>query len=131
MKKLIVLILLHISLMCSAHAIASQADVIDAEVMRESDGSFTFSVTVQHADEGWSHYADHWLILSRDEQLLGVRKLMHPHVKEQPFTRSLPYIQIPDEVTEVIIRAHCSVDNCSGKNITVKIERYKKGNATL
>jgi len=87
--------------MCSAHAIASQADVIDAEAMRESDGSFTFSVTVQHADEGWSHYADHWLILSRDEQLLGVRKLMHPHVKEQPFTRSLPYIQIPDEVTEV------------------------------
>ena len=109
--------------MCSAHVIASQADVIDAEVKQESDGSFTFSVTVQHADEGWNHYADHWLILSRDEQLLGVRKLMHPHVEEQPFTRSLPYTQIPDEVSEVIIRAHCSVDNYSGKNITVKIER--------
>jgi hypothetical protein len=47
---------------------------------------------------------------------------MHPHVKEQPFTRSLSYIQIPDEITEVTIRAHCSVDNYSGENMLVKIK---------
>jgi len=96
--------------------------VIDAEVKREEDGIFTFNVTVQHAEEGLNHYADHWLILDKDEQLIAARKLMHPHVKEQPFTRSLSYIQIPDEVTEVIIRAHCSVDNYSGESVVLKIK---------
>jgi hypothetical protein len=122
MKNLIALICLHILLICSAHVLASEADVIDAEVIRADDGSFTFNITVQHADEGWNHYTDHWLILDNDEQVIAARKLMHPHVKEQPFTRSLSYIEIPDEVTEVTVRAHCSVDNYSGKNMLVKIK---------
>ena len=96
--------------------------MIDAEVIRGDDGSFTFNVTVQHADEDWNHYADHWLILDKDEQVIAGRKLMHPHVREQPFTRSLSYIQIPDEITEVTIRAHCSVDNYTGENMVVKIK---------
>ena len=112
-----------IFLICSAHVVASEADVIDAEVRRENDGSFTFNVTVQHADEGWNHYADHWLILDKDEQLIAVRTLMHPHVKEQPFTRNLPYIQISDKVIEVTIRAHCSTDEYSGKEMILKIEQ--------
>lgn len=122
MKNLIALICFNILLICSAHVLASEADVIDAGVIRGDDGSFTFNVTVQHADEGWNHYADHWLILDKDEQVIAARKLMHPHVKEQPFTRSLSYIEIPDEVTEVTIRAHCSVDNYSGKDMLVKIK---------
>lgn len=122
MKNLIALIFLHVFLLYYSHVLASEADVVDAEVKQEDDGSYTISVTVQHADEGWNHYADHWLILDKDEQLIAVRKLMHPHVKEQPFTRSLSYIEIPDEITEVIIRAHCSADNYSGKNMVVKIK---------
>jgi len=123
MNKLLILVLLNVLVMCSAHVVANEADIIDAEVKRGNDGSFTFNVTVQHADEGWNHYADHWLILDKDEQMIAARKLMHPHVKEQPFTRSLSYIQIPDEVTEIIIRAHCSIDDYSGKDLTLKIER--------
>lgn len=122
MKNLIAIIYLHILMICSAHVLASEADVIDAKVIRGDDGSFTFNVTVQHADEGWNHYADHWLILDNNEQVIAARKLVHPHVKEQPFTRSLSYIQIPDEITEVTIRAHCSVDNYSGENMLVKIK---------
>ena len=113
---------MHFLLICSVNVLASEADVVNAEVIRGDDGSLTFNVTVQHADEGWNHYADHWLILDKDEQVIAARKLMHPHVNEQPFTRSLSYIQIPDEVTEVTIRAHCSVDNYSGKNMVIKIE---------
>lgn len=122
MSKLPTLILLNIFMMCSSHVVAAAgADVINAEILRNDDGSFTFNVTVQHEDEGWKHYADHWLILDKNEQIIAARKLMHPHVKEQPFTRSLSYIQIPDDVTEVIIRAHCSVDEYTGKDLTLKI----------
>ena len=121
MKKLIVLIFINSCLIYSTHIIASEAIVMDAEVKKGNDGSFIFYVTVQHADEGWNHYADHLLILDKDEQMIAARKLMHPHVKEQPFTRSLSYIQIPDDVTEIIIRAHCSVDKHTGKDLTLKI----------
>ncbi len=121
MKKLIVLIFINSCLIYSTHIIASEANVIDAEVKKGNNGSFIFYVTVQHADEGWNHYADHWLILDKDEQLIAACKLMHPHVKEQPFTRSLSHIELPDEVTEVIIRAHCSVDNYSGNSLILNI----------
>ena len=40
---------------------------------------------------------------------LGYRKLLHPHVNEQPFTRSLGGVSVPDGMTEVVIRAHDSV----------------------
>jgi hypothetical protein len=123
MIKLIILSLLNILLLCPVHVLASEADVIDAEVKRGDDGTFTFNVTVQHADEGWHHYATHWLILDKDEKLIAARKLMHPHVNEKSFTRSLPNVEIPDEVTEVIIGALCSTGNSSGKRLTLKIER--------
>ena len=123
MKNLIIFIFLNFSFIFSSQVIASEADVIDAEVKRGDDGTFTFNVTVQHADEGWHHYATHWLILDNDEQLIAARKLMHPHVNEKSFTRSLQNVEIPDEVTEVIIGALCSTGNSSGKRLTLKIER--------
>jgi hypothetical protein len=36
---------------------------------------------------------------------LGMRVLGHPHVNEQPFTRSLSGVQIPDGTTQVQIQA--------------------------
>ncbi len=113
-------------LLCVSHAYASEANVVDANVIHEADGSFTFKVTVQHTDEGWQHYADHWLILDKDEQLIAARKLLHPHVKEQPFTRDLSYIEIPETVKEVIIRAHCSVDGYTGYDFALNIETQDK-----
>ena len=110
-------------LLSASIGIAGEADVLSAEVEHAGGDLYRFKVTVQHEDEGWNHYVDHWLILDKDEQLIVVRKLMHPHVKEQPFTRSLSYIGIPDAVTEVIIRAHCSVDSYSGKDMSLKFER--------
>lgn len=109
-------------LMCFSQAYASEANVVATDMQQENDGSFSFNVTVQHADEGWQHYADHWLILDQDDQLIAARQLMHPHVKEQPFTRNLSYVEIPDTVSEVVIRAHCSVDGYTGKSLTLKLE---------
>jgi hypothetical protein len=75
----------------------------------KSGGSWSFSVTVSHGDEGWDHYADGWEVAAPDGTQLGYRKLLHPHVNEQPFTRSLSNVDIPRDVTTVIIRAHDSV----------------------
>jgi hypothetical protein len=72
-----------------------------------------FSVTLSHPDTGWDHYADGWEVLDADGNSLGIRELAHPHVAEQPFTRSLGGVQIPDGVTTVYVRARCNVDGWS------------------
>ena len=104
-------------------AAAGEADVLDARIAQEADGNYRFTVTVQHADEGWDHYADRWEVLAPDGQILGVRTLLHPHVEEQPFTRSLLGVVIPDDVDQVTIRAHDSIDGYGGREVTIPVPR--------
>lgn len=68
------------------------------------------SVTLSHSDTGWDHYADGWEVLDADGKSLGVRVLAHPHVNEQPFTRSLGGVQIPAGATRIFIRVRDNVD---------------------
>lgn len=72
-----------------------------------------FSVSLSHPDTGWDHYTDGWEVLDADGNSLGVRELAHPHVNEQPFTRSLSGVQIPVGATKVYVRARCNVDGWS------------------
>jgi hypothetical protein len=72
-----------------------------------------FNVTLSHPDTGWDHYADGWEVLDAEGNSLGVRELAHPHVTEQPFTRSLSGVKIPEGVTVVYVRARCNVDGWS------------------
>lgn len=67
-----------------------------------------FDVTLSHADTGWDDYADGWRVELADGTILGTRALAHPHVDEQPFTRSAR-IDVPAGVPEVYIRASDSV----------------------
>lgn len=71
-----------------------------------SGGNWRFSVTLHHADEGWNHYADGWGVYLEDGTKLGYRVLAHPHVNEQPFTRSLGGITIPTGTTTIKIIPH-------------------------
>lgn len=104
-------------------ASAGQADVLDVAVERTDDGDWRFRVTVAHADEGWEHYADQWQVLAPDGGVLGTRTLYHPHVEEQPFTRSLGGVRIPRDVREVTIRARDKVHGHGGKTVTVALPR--------
>ena len=102
---------------------AGEADVIAVEAVQEGDNTWRFSVTVRHADEGWDHYADRWQVVAPDGTVLGTRVLLHPHENEQPFTRSLGGVVIPEEVNEVVVRAHDSVHGDGGAEIQVTLER--------
>ncbi|MFZ1680814.1 MAG: hypothetical protein WAT70_07315 [Rhizobiaceae bacterium] len=107
------------ALLLAAPALAGEADVIDVRYAQASDGSYAFDVTVRHADEGWDHYADRWEIVGPDGAVIAARVLLHPHVDEQPFTRSLAGIEIAEEVAEVTVRAHDSVHGYGGAEVTV------------
>jgi hypothetical protein len=102
-------------------AAAGPADVVSVSVAVSGPGQYRFSVTVRHEDEGWDHYADRWEVLHPDGTLLGTRTLYHPHVNEQPFTRDLSGVSIPDDITTVVVRAHDSVHGFSGVTQTVTL----------
>ncbi len=110
-------------LLWAGAAVAGEADVVAAEAAQEGAGAWRFDVTVAHADEGWDHYADKWEVLAPDGSLLGTRVLLHPHVGEQPFTRSLGGIAIPAGIDRVILRAHDSVHGLGGGETTVELAR--------
>ena len=98
------------------------ADVLSAEAVQTANG-WRFTVTVRHADTGWEHYADGWGVYAPDGTELGFRVLHHPHVDEQPFTRTLGGVTIPEDIDRVIIRARDSVHGQSGAEMTVPLRR--------
>ena len=117
-------VLLALALLLAApSARAGVADVLEVEAVPEAGGAWRFNVTVAHADDGWEHYADRWEVLAPDGRLIATRVLLHPHVQEQPFTRSLGGVVIPEGVTRVIIRAHDKKHGLGGKDVTVELKR--------
>jgi hypothetical protein len=104
-------------------AVPTWAEVpkVEGATAQSRGGSWTFAVTLSHPDTGWDHYADGWEVLSLDGTRLGFRELVHPHVEEQPFTRSLSGVAIPAGTTKVLIRARCNVDGWSEETFEVEL----------
>ena len=86
-------------------ALAEDPVIENVTVRAERGGSYTFNVTIRHPDTGWEHYADGWRVLDMEGNELGMRVLYHPHVNEQPFTRSLSGVAIPEGTKQVQIQA--------------------------
>jgi len=93
-----------------ATPVLADAPVIEQVTARQTGASWSFSVTLSHPDTGWDHYADGWEVLAPDGIRLGFRELLHPHVNEQPFTRSQSGIRVPVGIDKVLIRARDNVD---------------------
>lgn len=114
------LVLAVLVLLMPIPAAAGAADVVAAEARRQGE-SWTFEATVRHADEGWGHYADAWRVVGPDGSVYGTRELLHPHVDEQPFTRSLSGVAIPEGVSTVTVEARDSVHGWGGATVEVTL----------
>lgn len=111
----------------------------DVEVVAVTFGkqgkTWSVDTTLRHADSGWDHYADAWRVVTVDGGVLGTRTLYHPHVDEQPFTRSLSGIAIPDGTTVIFVEAHDKVHGWSKQRVRVDLtqsagERYRVNTAS-
>ncbi|MCP4996182.1 MAG: hypothetical protein GY934_20745 [Gammaproteobacteria bacterium] len=100
-------------LLFTAAALAGDVEIIEATAHTTGNSNYRIDVTLHHADTGWDHYADGWRVLSDSGNQLGERILHHPHVNEQPFTRSLSGLKIPNTVQYIEIQAH---DNVHGNS---------------
>lgn len=83
-------------------------------VATQTGGDWTFAVTIAHADTGWDDYADGWRVEHVDGTVLATRVLHHPHIDEQPFTRSLSGVELPEGMTQVMIRTRTNVEGWDG-----------------
>lgn len=99
------------------------AQVTDVLTTQKADGSWCFGVSVRHDDQGWEHYADGWQVFDLDGKPISFRLLAHPHVNEQPFTRSQCNIDIPAGVSQVIVRAKCNKHGYGGKPFVVNLSK--------
>ena len=53
---------------------------------------------------------------------LGLRVLYHPHVNEQPFTRTLGGVEVPEGVDEVFVEARTNVDGWGKARMAVSLK---------
>ncbi|WP_019583995.1 hypothetical protein [Thioalkalivibrio sp. ALE16] len=102
---------------------ADPVDILEAQLHAGGPDPWRVAVTVEHPDTGWDHYADAWRVLDADGNVLGERILHHPHVNEQPFTRSLRRLSIPDGTRFLQIEARCSQDGWSHQRLRIDLEQ--------
>lgn len=100
-----VLVLLSATIAPLNNVKAGEVTVIDVSIRSEGQRRYSLSTTLKHADAGWEHYADRWDVLDESGKIIGQRILHHPHVNEQPFTRSLS-LNIPAHVKKITVRGH-------------------------
>lgn len=110
------------ALIAAAPAFAEAPKVVDA-VAHSTGMGWDFDVTLSHGDSGWDHYADGWEIVDAAGNVFGTRILHHPHVQEQPFTRSLRHVMLPDGTREVFIRVKCSADGWKDSGFKISLNR--------
>ncbi len=116
-------ILMSVIALLGASTLAARADVpeIVAATAHRAGAGWMIEVTLTHPDTGWEHYADAWSVHAPDGTVLGTRELMHPHEHEQPFTRALTEVGVPDGVRELTIRARCLVAGWGEETYTLTL----------
>lgn len=112
-----------LALSCLPTLLMADPPSVEMVKVRPGPTGWTFDVTLSHPDTGWDHYADGWRVLDMDGNELGMRVLYHPHVDEQPFTRSLGNVVIPQETQQVQIQARCNVDGWADELTVVNLPR--------
>lgn len=117
----ILIVALVTALLCASHVWAGDVEIVDATAVQKGK-TWTFAVTLKHADSGWDHYADAWRVVSAKGELLGTRTLLHPHENEQPFTRSLSRVVIPDATAAVYIEAHDKLHGWAGERFEIRLQ---------
>ena len=117
------------AIILSLSAFANDVEIIKV-VLTERAGTWQAEVTLKHQDEGWKHYADAWRLVDSNGDEIGKRTLYHPHVNEQPFTRSLTGFHLSAEMKEIFVEAHDLKHGWSADKVKIDLskasgERYQ------
>ncbi len=123
--NVILAILLFLVAFNPAHA--GDVKILAADFSKTDDNEWSVNITLKHDDTGWEHYADNWRVVDSEGNILGDRMLYHPHVDEQPFTRGLSNLTVPEGITTVYIEAHDKVHGWTPNKLKVDLNKSTSG----
>lgn len=115
-----------LALMAVGFAHAGEVKILAADFHHNSNNRWRVNVTLKHHDTGWDHFADKWRLVDEKGNVLGDRVLFHPHM-EQPFTRSLGGVQIPEGMSTIHVEAHDKVHGWTPDRLKVDMRKSKDG----
>jgi hypothetical protein len=118
LKKYLVII----SLLLTTSAFANDVEIVKVELTSQN-GTWRADVTLKHADTGWDHYADAWRLVDEKGNEIGKRTLYHPHVNEQPFTRSLSSFHISEDEKIIFVEAHDKKHGWSSNRVKIDMRK--------
>lgn len=95
-------------------------DVIEAELEPSGD-AWRLDATVSSPYDTPERYADAFRALDGNGVVLGVRELAHDHANEQPFTRSLTGLEIPDDVERITVEGRDQRHGWGGATVEVQV----------
>lgn len=127
LKKKIVMVATLAVLTAFNATYASDVKILAAEFHSSEGSRWSVSVTLKHGDTGWDHYADNWRVVDSEGNVLGDRVLSHPHVDEQPFTRGLGGVEVPEGIMIVYIEAHDKVHGWTPNRLKVDLNNAAGG----
>ena len=112
-----------LSLTCASPLVmAGAANVIAAMARQGADGTWSFEVTMRCDDRGAAYFCDRFEVLTPTARVVGVCRLLHDHTDEQPFTREVQGVSMPDDSPRrVQIRGHHNVRGFDGATLTLDL----------
>lgn len=105
----------------SSEAAQRHPDVVGVDVTADGADSYTFSVTISSPYDSPERYADAWRVVAPDGTVLGVRELSHDHATEQPFTRTLDGVEVPEGVDTVTVEGRDLANGWGGATVEVQL----------
>ena len=97
-------------------------DVIDATAQRNDD-TWTIAATLTSPYDTPERYADAWRVLGPDGEVYAERILTHDHANEQPFTRSQSGVEIPGDVSVIVIEGRDLEFGYGGDTFELELRR--------
>ena len=122
-----VFLLAMVSAGCAAYAQSAACaeqrfpDVVAVKVRASAPNVFDFDVTVSSSYDTPERYADGFRVYTQSGEVFGERKLLHDHRDEQPFTRDLYSVKIPQAVKKVLVQARDQMHGYGGKVVEVTL----------
>ncbi len=97
-------------------------DVIAAKVRpARAANTFDFDVTLSSPYDTPQRYADAFRVGDGSGRWFGERILFHDHADEQPFTRDLYGVKIPEGVKEVLVQGRDQKFGYGGKTMKITL----------
>jgi len=101
-------------------AVAEEVEILMVKAT-QSDGLWSFDVTVHHPDISSDHMMDSIAIFTPDEVQLETAEVPKPSIGAKHVTTQVNGVMIPAGVEYIIVRGHCNSDGWTHEGIIIAL----------